>query len=152
MHVLDELTARAEHAGTEPAMPDSTSANPKSAAERRLEALLEQLPYVILYETGGGREYISSNIEKLLGYSAEELTAERGRFPALIHPADNLILAERLDEWSRRGRPGVFTAQFRVQKRTGEYVWLEDQIIAIDNENGSKGMIGVMVDVTRRHS
>src|SRR5678809_1211798 len=123
MHVLDELTAQAKAAGPEPA---EEAAIAKSTAERRLETLLDQLPYVILYETGGDREYISRNIEKLLGYSAEELTAERGRFPALIHPADNMVLNERLTEWAQRGRPGVFTAQFRVQKRTGEYLWLED--------------------------
>jgi PAS domain S-box-containing protein len=149
MHVLEELSAR-PHADPEPAKETSPSA--KSTAERRLEALLDQLPYVILYETGGGREYISNNIEQLLGYTAEELTSERGRFPALIHPSDNLVLEDRLQDWAQRGRPGVFTAQFRIRKRSGEYIWLEDQIIGIENENGAKGMIGVMVDITRRHS
>lgn len=158
MHVLEELTTRSSHDASEQSGSAHTGSQmgapsaAKSTAERRLEALLEQLPYVILYETGGGREYISQNIEKLLGYSADELTAERGRFLALIHPSDNALLNDRLNEWTARGRPGVFTAQFRVKKRTGEYIWLEDQIISIENENGSEGMIGVMVDVSRRHS
>ncbi len=124
----------------------------QSPAERRLEALLDQLPYVILYETGGGREYISRNIKQLLGYDADDLTATHGRFPALIHPTDNAALEERLAAWEVDGRQGVFTAQFRVRKRSGQYLWLEDQIVAVDYPSGTQGMIGVMVDITQRHS
>ncbi|HWF45140.1 MAG TPA: PAS domain S-box protein [Candidatus Kapabacteria bacterium] len=120
--------------------------------ERRLETLLDQLPHVILYETGGGREYISNNIEKLLGYSANELTRERSTFPSLIHPSDHQTHLQGLAKWTERGRLGVFVSQFRVRKRSGEYVWLEDQITAVSYEDGRSGTIGVMVDVTERHA
>ena len=120
--------------------------------ELRLETLLDRLPYVILYETGGGHEYISRNIETLLGFTAEELTQDRTKFPQLIHPADGEPLGMQLEAWGNAGRPGIFTSQFRVRKRTGEYIWLEDRISGIERPDGGKGLIGVMVDITARHA
>lgn len=125
---------------------------PSSPAERRLEALLDQLPYVVVYETGAGREYISPNIQRLLGVDAETLVAERGSFPKLIHPDDAPDLEEKLLEWKKAGRPGVFRAQFRARTQDGSYIWLEDQIVAADNPDGRQSMIGVMVDVTARRA
>ncbi|MDP4287390.1 MAG: PAS domain S-box protein [Bacteroidota bacterium] len=164
MHILQDLKGffsrlgaheHGEHERAQTARDAEREAR-ESTAERRLAALLDQLPYVILYETGGGREYISRNIEQLLGYEADELTAGDGRFTALIHPNDNANLQQRLAEWAEHGRPGAFHAQFRVRKRSGEYIWLEDQIVAVDYSGGTaearQGMIGVMVDITPRHS
>jgi PAS domain S-box-containing protein len=132
-------------------MPRSTI-SPPSPAERRLEALLDQLPYVVVYETGAGREYISPNIQQLLGVDAESLVAERGSFAKLIHPDDAPRLEQELQAWKSAGRPGVFRAQFRARTKEGSYVWLEDQIVAADNPEGKQSMIGVMVDISARRA
>ncbi len=120
--------------------------------ERRLATLLDQLPYVILYETGGGREYISRNIESLLGYTAEELTQDRTKFPELIHPDDSEQVDRQIRAWNEAGRPLGFIQQFRARKRNGEYIWLEDRITSVNHPDGKRGMIGVMVDVTTQHA
>ena len=137
----DEASSAALRSVVDSELPDS---------ERRLEALLDQLPHVILYETGANREYISRNIQKLLGFEAEEFTGERGSFAKIIHPDDADQLYRRLSAWIENGRPGVFRAQFRARTRSGEYIWLEDQIVGAEHPDGKHSLIGVMVDVTTR--
>jgi PAS domain S-box-containing protein len=154
MHILKNLRLRRHsplldsHTEPSPAELQSELRN----TERRLEALLDQLPYVVLYETGAGREYISRNISELLGFRAEEFTSERGNFPKIIHPDDAARMFPELSAWNAAGRPGIFRAQFRVRKKSGEYIWLEDQIVGADHSDGTQSMIGVMVDVTARRA
>lgn len=116
----------------------------------RYAVLLEQLPNVVLYETGGGREYISDNIEKMIGYTAQEITTDREVFPRLIHPDDSERVGNAIKNWKQAGATDVLTTEFRVQHKSGEYVWLEDHIILAHHEGEKDSMIGVMIDITNR--
>jgi len=117
-------------------------------AEARLALVLERLHGLVLYETGGGREYISPNVESLLGYTAEELTADRTRFPALIHPVDAPSTLALVRRWHAQGSPGTLTMRFRVQHREGAWVWLEDRMIQVTPEQGRPYMTGVLADIS----
>lgn len=116
----------------------------------RLAVLLENLPKVVLYETGGGREFISENILDWLGYSAEELTRSRSSFVNLIHPEDEPRLKEEVKAWHDAGEPDVLTMQFRVRRADGEYIWVEDRMVQVKPKNAKTYMSGVMVDITER--
>jgi PAS domain S-box-containing protein len=119
-------------------------------SQNRLSSLLESLPHVVLYETGGGREYVSGNIEMLLGVPSEELTRDRMAFPALVHPEDIGEIQRRIKEWHAQGEPGVLVNQFRVRVADGSYRWIEDHIIERRPADSPPYMAGVMIDVTAR--
>lgn len=119
-------------------------------SEGRLAVVLERLHDLVLYETGGGREFISSNVVHLLGYTAQELTADRNAFPALIHPEDREPTLERVRRWHGQGSVGVLMTRFRVRRRDGEWLWVEDRMIKVTPPAGKDYMTGVLVDVTRQ--
>ncbi len=116
----------------------------------RLGVLLGNLPKVVLYETGGGREFISDNIREWLGYDPEELTKDRSAFVDLIHPGDKPRLKEEIRAWHDAGEPDVLTMQFRVRRADGEYIWVEDRMVQVRPKGAKKYMAGVMVDITER--
>jgi two-component system cell cycle sensor histidine kinase/response regulator CckA len=120
------------------------------ATQARLSALLLNLPSVAFYETGGGREFLSDNIEGLIGYSAAELAADRRLFPSLIHPDDRPELNERVRAWHAAGEPGPLINTFRIRHREGRWVWLEDHMVEIYPPEGARFMSGVLIDVSER--
>ncbi len=116
----------------------------------RLTTIFNNLPDIVLYETGGNREFISENIFELTGYTAKELVKNRKSFPNLIHPEDNPILDGKIKEWHKKGASGVLTLQFRFRHKNGNYLWLEDRMLCIRTEDGNHYMTGVIVDITDR--
>jgi PAS domain S-box-containing protein len=118
--------------------------------QRRLDRLFEHMPHVVLYETGGGREYISDNVIELLGYPRGAFEDDRAFFPTLFHPDDREPQLQRVDVWAREGRPGVLQLEFRCRRADGDYIWLQDYMVAISPEHGQPYMSGVLVDVTAR--
>gem|GEM_PF-5200048 len=119
-------------------------------SEGRLAVVLERLHDLVLYETGGGREFISHNVVHLLGFSAEELTADRTVFPSLIHPDDAAAEQARVKRWHAQGSVGVLMSRFRVQRKDKEWIWVEDRMVRITPEKGRPFMSGVLMDVTQQ--
>jgi PAS domain S-box-containing protein len=104
----------------------------------------------VLYETGGGREFISDNILEWLGYAPDELTRDRSAFVDLIHAEDEPRLNEEVKAWHDAGEPDVLTMQYRVRRADGEYIWVEDRMVQVRPKGAKKYMAGVMVDITER--
>jgi PAS domain S-box-containing protein len=115
----------------------------------RLSTLFEQLPNVVLYETGGGREFVSENITQLLGYPHAKFL-DRGFFSTLIHPDDAVEIENHLRKWHAENEPGVLIYQFRVRCADGHYTWLEDHMVEVKSPRMQKYMSGVMIDITDR--
>jgi PAS domain S-box-containing protein len=116
----------------------------------RLATLLNNLPNVVLYETGAEQEFISENVMHLLGYPAEKFKENRSFFQQLMHPGDLKIISQKIAEWRAGGEPGILTLEFRCRREDGAYIWLEDHMVAIKSPAGKTHMAGVMVDITDR--
>jgi len=116
----------------------------------RLATLLEHMPDVVFYETGGGREFISDNVHEYLGYPAEELTRDRDAFPKLIHPDDKPGVDENVRKWHESGEVGELCQRFRVKRADGEYVWLEDRMVRVKPKDAPPYMTGMMIDITKQ--
>lgn len=120
-------------------------------AEERMRGLLQSLPDAVLYQTGAGVEYVSENIEAILGIPAHDFTCNRARFPELIHPDDRPRLGAAFRKWLQAGAPGVHEAEFRARRRDGTYIWLLDRArAAFRTGDGRYSTIGVMLDITAR--
>ncbi|HMT10427.1 MAG TPA: PAS domain S-box protein, partial [Ignavibacteria bacterium] len=117
-----------------------------SKTQFRLATLLKNLQDVVLYETGGGKEFMSENVYEMLGYPAQNFE-NRDFFRTITHPGDWKSIEEKTKEWHRTGSAGVLNLEFRVRRADGSYVWVEDHMIKVRN-NGDSHMAGVLINIT----
>ena len=113
-----------------------------------LQKHLEKLRNPILYETGGGIEYISPNIYYYTGIYAEEFSANRDLFPGKINPEDYVEANHKIREWHKHNEPGVVVTEFRFKTNYGEFIWMEDYLFSVKSKEKPKYMAGIMMDVT----
>lgn len=114
--------------------------------EKRYRRLVESMNEII-YETdmAGKIVYLTSNIEKVLGYAPEEMMDRP--FTDFLYPPD-VDLANKL---FHKGVPASYEADdYRVFHKNGELRWVRASRSPI-HENGSiTGIQGMIVDVTER--
>ncbi|MGA2668514.1 MAG: PAS domain S-box protein [Ignavibacteria bacterium] len=114
----------------------------------RLATLLSNLHDVVLYETGGGEEFISENVIDLLGYPAGKFVNNRNFFNSIIHPGDSKKLSEKIKDWNKAGKPGILNLEFRCRKADGSYIWLEDHMVNVKSFDEFENIAGVLIDIT----
>jgi diguanylate cyclase (GGDEF)-like protein/PAS domain S-box-containing protein len=120
-------------------------------AEQRYRNLVERVPAVVYVQQIGSSEsamYMSPRIEDLTGYTPEECKDSDLRW-RMVHPEDR----ERMQaEDERTGEPGeVFASEYRVLHRGGRTVWVRNESVLIeDEEGGSRYWQGFMLDITER--
>ena len=117
-----------------------------SKTQFRLATLLKNLQDVVLYETGGGKEFMSENVLEMLGYNAE-LFSNRDFFKTITHPGDWKNIEEKTIDWHKAGSLGVLNLEFRVRRADGRYIWVEDHMIKVRN-NGDSHLAGVLINIT----
>ena len=83
----------------------------------------------------------------ILGYKPGEWLAVSKDWANHIHPDDrsSVMAAE---EASRKGEP--FQAEFRVKRKDGREVWLNDTAVVVKGSNAHPVMEGIIVDITER--
>lgn len=116
--------------------------------QNRLVTLFQNVPDLILYETGGKEEFVSSNIKELLGYPPESFTSDPKLFESLIHEEDRQYIREKYDEWIESGKEQMLTLWFRVKNADGNYIWMEDRRVKITDEANRSYESGVKIDIT----
>ena len=121
-------------------------------ADARYRALVEELPlvsYVSSLDNPGLSNYVSPQLEELLGYTPEEWLATPGLFWDAIHPDD----AERVRNEHRIGYANAetFSTQYRLRAKSGRVIWVEDQIRVIHGRDGQAALAqGFLIDITAR--
>lgn len=119
-----------------------------------LRTVTEQVPAVtwILTSTSGGTDprylYMSPQVERILGYTPDELIAEPAHFTRMIHPDD----AERARASLRRAcRSGaeMWEDRWRTQHRTGGYRWIYARARRVSEPSAETAVwVGLSLDVT----
>ena len=120
------------------------------AVETRHRSLVEQLPAVsYIAEPGedGRWQYVSPQIEKLLGYTPEEWVADPLLFQRCMHPEDRTqFFAEELA--STAAQRSV-VQECRMFTRDGRMIWCRNQARTIAGSDGGRGVMqGLMFDIT----
>ncbi|MBN2012700.1 PAS domain S-box protein [candidate division KSB1 bacterium] len=94
-------------------------------------------------------EWISESIERATGYSATEIK-KMNDLISIIHPDD---IDYMLDEYklllkNKEKR----TTEYRLRKKSGEYIWVQDNIHLILSDDGTRkvGATGASKDITDR--
>ena len=114
--------------------------------------LVERLP-VIVYTAELGEQgcwrYVSPQVEEILGYTPEEFVRDRGLWARLLHPEDrDRALAVENEE--QLGRRNVAPIAYRMFRRDGEVVWMQDEAVLEADEDGVPIWHGVLYDVSER--
>jgi PAS domain S-box-containing protein len=127
----------------------------RASAERRYRTLVEAMPAVTyVWESsrvpaGGDVTYTSPQIERLLGYTAQEWERP-GMWVERLHPDDRETVLASAARSERDGTP--FSMEYRYLARDGRTVWVRDEAILVERspEGVPWRFQGVMMDVTAR--
>jgi PAS domain S-box-containing protein len=121
-------------------------------AEERYRALVEQTPvvtYLDALDPSSATLYVSPQVEMLLGYTPEEITAIPPIWSDLIHPADRervLAYAAETERLERR-----YSIEYRMLAKDGHSVWVHDQAQLVrDEADRPRYWQGVWMDITER--
>lgn len=119
-------------------------------SEEKYRLLIENIPDVIWVSNREGKIiYISSNVETFCGYTPEEFY-ERGS--ALwfdrIHPED--VDEVRQEYASLFDSDKKYDVEYRVRRKSGEWIWLNDRAITTYEKDGKMFAEGIFSDITER--
>jgi len=119
-------------------------------AEAKYRRLVEQIPAATYRQDlgeGTAITYVSPQIEAIIGYSPEKYVSDPELWMRIIHPDDReRVLAED----GRVGRSGEpFSMEYRKLAKDGRTVWVRDEAVVVDDENGEPlYWQGIVLDVT----
>ncbi len=119
---------------------------------RRIEDIVQHVPGVV-WEAWGKPDaanqridFVSSHVEKMVGYKPEEWLATPNFWLSIVHPDDRERAAAEAAAIFASGKGG--TSRFRWLHKDGQEVWVEGQSIVVCDESGPVGMRGVTIDIT----
>ncbi len=122
----------------------------RAEAETKYRMLVEHvnaITYMAEIGINGQWFYVSPQVESMLGYTPDEWLAISRDWDKLIHP-DDLAAVIAAEEASKNGVP--FQAEFRLRKKDGREVWLNDTAVIVQGSDSHPVMEGIMVDITER--
>jgi PAS domain S-box-containing protein len=122
----------------------------RQEAEALYRSLVEQLSAVTyIAELGlqGAWRFVSPQIESLLGYTPEEWLADPTNWIQHVHPEDHQIVSAAEDA-TLAGNP--FRAEYRVYRRDGKMLWINDSGSLVPGPDGRQLLHGVLLDVTEQ--
>lgn len=122
-------------------------------SETRYRSLLENIPtttYINSPDANADTEYVSPQVEKLLGYQRKEFIDDPLLWTKILHPDDRQrVLAEsqRTSETEE-----AFNMEYRILAKDRMTVWVKDEATLVRNvENGTPlYWLGVWTDITSR--
>jgi len=120
------------------------------ASERKYRSLVANLPDIV-WTADANRKllYVSDSVEKILGFSPEELT----RSPSTlwldrIHPNDfpKVQLAYEM----LYTKEEAFDVEYRIRRRDGQWIWLHNRAPSTYMRDGALCADGLLSEITQR--
>jgi diguanylate cyclase (GGDEF)-like protein/PAS domain S-box-containing protein len=116
------------------------------------KSLLERIPavsYIAGFGEAGRWEYVSPQIEALLGFSPEEWKSNSDLWFRQIHPEDRGRALE--DEVRSKATGEPLRSEYRILAEDGHVVWVRDEAVLVRDERGMpRHWQGFIYDVTGR--
>jgi PAS domain S-box-containing protein len=134
---------------------DLTSRKQTEAALREMSKIVEAGPAVMFLwraEEKWPVDYVSRNVERLLGYSPEEFQTGEVVYSDVIHPDDlQRVHAEVSRYRGELGRREFQHEPYRIVTKAGAVRWIDDRTaIRRDRSGRITHFAGVVLDITRR--
>ena len=95
-------------------------------------------------------DYVSPNIQAILGYTPEDLVSGRLSYDSLVHPEDLASIRQASAAYKARGLTH-YEQQYRLRTATGEYRWFYDfTATVLEPGSGPLYYLGYLLDLTDR--
>jgi PAS domain S-box-containing protein len=92
---------------------------------------------------------ISENVFDLLGYEASTFLDGKILYPDLVHEEDKTDLQAHIHSILAGGSDTILVHPYRLRKKGGEYIWVQDYAYVQRDPNGkATGILGYIYDVT----
>ena len=113
-------------------------------------SLVANIPDVVwTSDYKGNTSFISPNVQKVYGYSPEEIYKEGDRlWFGRIHPDDIARVKQAFKMLFEKGTP--FEIDYRIKRKDGQWIWLHDRSIITYEKDGVMYADGVFFDITKR--
>lgn len=116
-------------------------------SEEKYRVLVERIP-AVTYEAGHSApsetEYVSPQIESMLGYTPQEWRETSGLWLDLVHPDDRDRVKTAMEVVPVEGRLDI---RYRIRDKAGAYHWVADSAIRLRAPDGDL-LAGSFFDVT----
>jgi PAS domain S-box-containing protein len=121
-------------------------------AETRFRTLVERIPAITYIQSPEGKkqmEYVSPQLEDVLGYSPEKEVIDDEFLLRTVHPEDRDRFASEDRRTDQTGEP--FRVEYRQLASDGREVWFRDEAVLVrDDEGRPLYWLGVQYDITDR--
>jgi two-component system, NtrC family, sensor kinase len=119
-------------------------------AEENFRSLVSNIPDVAWTLAADGRfAFISPNIEKVSGYTLEEVQAKGARFFfESVHPDDVVRVRSAVHALFKSGQ--AYDVECRVRRKTGEWIWVHDRALSTYEKAGVQYADGLLSEITER--
>ncbi len=121
--------------------------------EERYRTLVANVPGAIFrcaIDDNWTIEYVSGEIEELVGYPSSDFVGNRVRtFASIIHPEDAPVVSKEVGDAVVEGRP--YTIEYRALHRDGHLRYVVERGQAIVGADGERKLDGAIFDLTERH-
>jgi PAS domain S-box-containing protein len=121
------------------------------ASDDRYRSLLENIPvttYINNLEPESPTDYVSPQVEKLLGYPRNIFTDDPLFWTKILHPDDREWVIEQSRKTSISQE--LFDIEYRVMAKNKRVVWLRDEARLVFDENHKPlYWLGVWTDITK---
>jgi len=117
---------------------------------RRYDLVVEASGQVVYeYIVPTGQIIWGRSIEKVLGYSMEEISGGFNQWLDLLHPDDRRATLDMLD--AAQKALTYWDTQYRMRHNDGHYVWIRDRGFFLpDEQNKTNIQLGMLEDITER--
>jgi len=109
---------------------------------------------VVVFKLSGDEtskiEYVSENVEEVLGYSSEEVLAKGFTGDELIHPEDVKRVYEESSRARQGGQNSITMEPYRMLTKEGEVRWVQDNTRFVWENGTLSHHICYIVDITER--
>ncbi|MDA3791127.1 MAG: sigma 54-interacting transcriptional regulator [Desulfobacula sp.] len=121
-------------------------------SERRFSTLMNNIQgmvYRCRNDQNWSMEFVSDGCEKLLGYSAKEITSNSFIYQNLIHKKDREYVWKAVQEAIKNRKPYQFV--FRIKTAQGETKWIMERGVGVYSTDGDlEALEGFITDVTQQ--
>jgi PAS domain S-box-containing protein len=119
--------------------------------EAKFKLLADNIPgtvYLSKYDANWTKIYLNDEIETLTGYEKEDFINNMINYSDLIHPDDFEKAVEESHIQLKMKEP--FHLNYRIIKKTGEIIWVEEFGDAILREGKIAFIEGILIDITEK--
>jgi PAS domain S-box-containing protein len=119
-------------------------------SEDKYRSLISNIPDVTwTSDNQGNTIFISPNVAKVYGYTAEEIyKSGNSLWFGRIHPDDVDRVKQSYQEIF--GKERTLDIEYRIRRKDGQWIWLHDRSFGSYSKDGKKYADGVFYDVTER--